>query len=50
MIIHERFAHEAEECKRLADKTGAPQRLAFLHENLEGLARNTQRYMNLEEL
>jgi rubrerythrin len=50
MIIHERFAHEAEGCKRLADKTGAPQRLAFLHENLEGLARNTQRYMNLEEL
>ncbi len=50
MIIHERLAHEAEGCKRLALKAGAPQRLAFLQENLEGLARNTQRYMSLEEL
>jgi len=48
-IIHERLAHEAEGCRRLAVKAGAPQRLAFLRENLEGLARNTQRYMNLEE-
>jgi Ferritin-like len=50
MIINERLAHEAEGCGRLAVKAGAPQRLAFLHENLEGLARNAQRYMNLEEL
>lgn len=50
MIIHERLAHEAEGCKRLALEAGAPQRLAFLQENLEGLARNTQRYMSLEEL
>jgi hypothetical protein len=50
IIIHERLAHEAEGCKRLALKAGAPQRLAFLQENLEGLARNTQRYMSLEEL
>jgi hypothetical protein len=50
IIIHERLAHEAEGGKRLALKAGAPQRLAYLQENLEGLARNTQRYMNLEEL
>jgi hypothetical protein len=50
IIIHERLAHEAEGCKRLALKAGAPQRLAFLHENLEGLARNVQRYMNMGEL
>jgi rubrerythrin len=50
MIIHERLAHEAEGCRRLAVKTGAPQRLAYLQENLEGLARNTQRFMNQEEL
>jgi rubrerythrin len=50
IIIHERLAHEAEGCKRLALKARAPRRLAFLQENLEGLARNTQRYMSLEEL
>jgi hypothetical protein len=49
MIIYERLAHEAEGCRRLAAKTGAPQRQAILHENLEGLARNTQRYMTQEE-
>ena len=50
IIIHEWFAHEAEGCKRLALKAGTPQRLAFLHENLEGLARNVQRYMSRGEL
>jgi rubrerythrin len=50
IIIHERLAHEARACKRLAQRDGAPQRLAFLHENLEGLARNVQRYMNIGEL
>ena len=49
-IFHERLAHEAQECARLALKDGAPRRLAYLHENLEGLARNTQRYMDLQEL
>jgi rubrerythrin len=50
LIFHERLVHEAQACKRLAQKDGAPQRLALLHENLEGLARNVQRYMNLGEL
>jgi hypothetical protein len=50
LIFHERLVHEAQACERLAQKDGAPRRLAFLHENLEGLARNVERYMNLGEL
>ena len=49
-IFHERLVHEAQACARLALKDGAPRRLAYLHENLEGLARNTRRYMDLQEL
>jgi hypothetical protein len=49
-IFHERLVHEAQACARLALKDRAPRRLAYLHENLEGLARNTRRYMDLQEL
>jgi rubrerythrin len=49
-IFQERLVHEAKECARLAQKDGAPRRLGFLQENLEGLARNTQRYIDRQEL
>ena len=49
-IFHERLVLEARACARLALKDGAPRRLAYLHENLEGLARNMRRYMDLQEL
>jgi hypothetical protein len=48
-IFLERFVHEASECDRLSRKPEAPPRLAFLQENLEGLVRNVERYIELGE-
>jgi rubrerythrin len=48
-IFLERLVHEASECDRLSRKPEAPPRLAFLQENLEGLARNVERCIKLGE-
>jgi hypothetical protein len=48
-IFLERLVHEAAACDRLSRKPAAPPRLAYLRENLDGLAQNVERYIALGE-
>ena len=47
-IFHERLVQEAEECGRLSRQDAAPPRLAFLHRNLELLARSVGVFLQPE--